>query len=594
MSDQVFSGKYIVQEVLAKGGMGVIYKALDQTLNRVVVIKAVHEHLSGDPSFTARFLREARAMARLDHDNIVTIHAVEEEHGTPYIVMEYFPGGNLRSFMQARNPLHLRTSVEIALQVAEALAYAHDQGIIHRDIKPANILVDGRGRVKLTDFGIAAALDEVSITTVGQILGTPEYMSPEQAAGRKVDGRADLYSLGIVLYEMIVGHHPFRNIPKSAIQSKLLDTQEEIPLDFPDNIPSLFKAIIEDLVRRDPEYRMPTARFLVTQLKECLQTLPPLPESPAEERTILVTPHTERHTEPRITPLVSSEPLYQASPPPRPSPPKPDVWPRKGVDRSDHVPAVPEDKTDVVARSRAQGKSEAHHLPQPWWQQYSVLPLVTVTLATAVVLGGVVLYLNLSDWHKAPEPRTNPPQENRPTDTRPGSDRDDRIQGPDKSSEGRNTQGSGKKDSVSPRPATQPQKPPIGPKVMTTPPALPEAQQPVPPPGIPNDMSPSRQQLDKLLEDFQAAYEAQDFASLQRLSEIGADRQVFLDMMSNNYSVIKVTIQNLSVKNDEATATLIHEDLVNKNGERVAPGKLLRAVRIAVRKEGDRWSKVSW
>ena len=148
MSDLVFSGKYIVQEVLAKGGMGVIYKALDRTLHRVVAIKAVHEHFSGDPSFTARFLREARAMARLDHNNIVTIHAVEEEHGTPYIVMEYFPGDNLRAFMQARKPLHLRTSVEIALQVAEALAYAHDQGIIHRDIKPANILVDGRSRVK--------------------------------------------------------------------------------------------------------------------------------------------------------------------------------------------------------------------------------------------------------------------------------------------------------------------------------------------------------------------------------------------------------------------------------------------------------------
>lgn len=571
MSDQVFSGKYIVQEVLAKGGMGVIYKALDQTLNRVVAIKAVHEHLSGDPSFTARFLREARAMARLDHHNIVTIHAVEEEHGTPYIVMEYFPGGNLRSFMQARKPVPIRTSLDIARQVAEALAYAHDQGIVHRDIKPANILVDSRGWVKLTDFGIAAALDEVSITTVGQILGTPEYMSPEQAAGKKVDGRADLYSLGIVLYEMIVGHHPFQNVPKSAIHSQLLNTQGELALDFPDNIPSLVKAIIEDLVRRDPEYRMPTARFLVTQLKECLQTIPSPPESTTEEPTIFVTPDTARHTKTRITPLVSSVPFYQASPPPYPSPPQPDVLPRKGVDRSDHAPAVTEGKTDVTPRPKTQSKPETRHLPESFWRRYNVLPLVTVTLATTMVLGGLAFFLSRSEWSRSPEPNT-PLQEDRTIDIPPRSDRDEGIQGPDTSSEGRRSEDSDRQ--------------PVMPK--------PEPQPPSRPPSPKKPIAPSRQQLDRLLSEFQTAYERQDLSSLHRLSDISHDRQMFLDIMANNYSAIRTSIQDVEIKNDRATATLIHEELVDKNGELVAPDQIMRSIRITVRKEGDRWSKVLW
>ena len=288
MPDRIFSGKYVVQEEIAKGGMGVLYKALDRTLNRLVAIKVIHEQFSGDPSFTERFIRDARAMARLHHENIVTIFSVEEDRGAHFIVMEYFSGMDLRAKIKAHHSLSVREAVEIALQVATALAFAHSQGIVHRDIKPANILVDTRGRVKLTDFGIAAALDEAAITSTGQIIGTPEYMSPEQAGGTAVDGRTDLYSLGIVLHEMIVGQTPFRSMPKTSILTKLLDPAYEIPLTFPPEVPSSVQAIVEDLVRREPEYRTPRAAILASQLKECLESLPR--EDTDEAPTIIVTP----------------------------------------------------------------------------------------------------------------------------------------------------------------------------------------------------------------------------------------------------------------------------------------------------------------
>ena len=585
MPDQIFSGKYVVQEVLAKGGMGVIYKALDRTLNRLVAIKVVHEQFSGDPSFTERFLREARAMARLDHENIVTIHAVEEERGTPYIVMEYFAGTNLRALMRERKPSSSRLRVwRSSCKWLMLWPMPMAKTIVHRDIKPANILVDARGRAKLTDFGIAAALDEASITSAGQIIGTPEYMSPEQAGGKKVDGRADLYSLGIVLYEMCVGHTPFKNLPKRSIQSKLLDQHQEIPLDFSNSVPSLVKAIIEDLVRREPEYRTPTAMSLVSQLKDCLQTLPTPQDGAEEERTILVTPHIEPRNELHMTPSITVRSTDQASPSAYQAPAGAHSFSRKGNDSSGTVSRAGKDKVDPHAEERPPSSAPAHPLSEPLWRRYNVVPLATATVATVVLLGGLTFFLYRADWREqrartvdphtvqtesqARESRPSPPSEkDQPIDVRPKPERLEGSTGKDNPSQ-LPTNGSGTQDSGS------------------TP--------PVRPPREAKDISASRHQLDRLIEEFQATYEAQDWSSLERLAEIGADRRLFLDMMSNNYSVIKVSIQNLSVTHDQATASLIHEELVNKNGDRVAPGKLLRSVRITIRNEGDHWSKVLW
>jgi len=327
MAPQVFAGKYVVQEEIARGGMGVIYKALDRTLNRTVAIKLVHTHLSGDPSFAERFLREARAMARLQHKNIVTIYAVEEERGTQFLVMEFCQGKNLRENIRKQRALPARDVLHLAQQLASALAYAHTQGVIHRDIKPANVLVDHKGTAKLTDFGIAAALDEAALTSAGQIIGTPEYMSPEQARGGKLDGRSDLYSLGIVMYEMLTGRTPYAESSGTSILAKLAYDREELALQFPSQLPSLVQGVVRDLLRRNPDERIADADTLASQLHELLYTLPQGPVTSApdecEPTQISTLPlHTGGHTrpflgivDPIVPPPPQDPPSYRFTPP---------------------------------------------------------------------------------------------------------------------------------------------------------------------------------------------------------------------------------------------------------------------------------------
>ncbi|MFO0698066.1 MAG: serine/threonine-protein kinase [Nitrospira sp.] len=335
MAPQVFAGKYVVQEEIARGGMGVIYKALDRTIDRVVAIKLVHAHLSDDPSFAQRFLREARAMGRLQHKNIVTIYAVEEDRGTQFLVMEFCPGQNLRDLIRKQSALPVRDVVTLAQQLASALAYAHTQGVIHRDIKPANALVNQQGTAKLTDFGIAAALDEAALTSAGQIIGTPEYMSPEQARGGKLDGRSDLYSLGIVMYEMLTGRTPYAESSGTSILAKLAYDREELTLEFPAHLPSLVQGVVRDLLRRNPDERITDAGTLASQLHELLYTLPQgsVTSAPDEsERTQISTPPRAQGgsdtrpilgiMDPVITPPPPQDPpSHRFTPPVRPATP---------------------------------------------------------------------------------------------------------------------------------------------------------------------------------------------------------------------------------------------------------------------------------
>lgn len=267
MENQLFSGKYEIQGEIARGGMGIVYKAVHKSLNRTVALKVLHAQYTGDTSFVKRFQREARAMARLDHENVIRVYDVSEDQNAQYIVMEFFPGKDLKQVILERGPLSLEQALSIALQMAEALAYAHGQGIVHRDIKPSNVMVDSRGKVKLADFGIAAATDEISVTATGQIIGTPEYMSPEQARGEAMDGRSDLYSLGIVLYEMLTGTTPFERLSRMSIIAKLIYEPQEFNLAFPDHISPSIQTLVQSLLRKQTQDRVADAAALIEQIR---------------------------------------------------------------------------------------------------------------------------------------------------------------------------------------------------------------------------------------------------------------------------------------------------------------------------------------
>src|SRR5262245_21003797 len=204
-------GHYEVQEVVGRGGMGVVLKAFDESLHRVVAIKVMAPQLATSATARKRFVREARAQAAVTNDHVVTIHAVEESGPLPRIVMQFVAGQSLQDRLDRTGPLQLQEVLRIGMQAASGLAAAHAQGLVHRDVKPANILLEnGVERVKLTDFGLARAADDASLTQSGTVAGTPAFMSPEQAEGKPVDHRSDLFSLGSVLYAMCTGRPPFR------------------------------------------------------------------------------------------------------------------------------------------------------------------------------------------------------------------------------------------------------------------------------------------------------------------------------------------------------------------------------------------------
>jgi len=282
-------GVYEIIQEIGRGGMGIVYKAHDPRLKRTVALKMLPPELTFDRSFVERFLAEARSAAALEHPNVVTIHGADEDQGRYFFVMQYIDGCSLADLLERRGLLDLDEALPILEQVAAALDYAHDHGFIHRDVKPANILLsaDGRGgwNAKVTDFGIARAVEGTRLTATGAMVGTPEYMSPEQAQGQPVDRRSDIYSLGIVAYEMLTGRPPFRaeRDTESAISVVLKHVQEvpAEPLMYNPALPPHVNYAIMKALQKTPSERFATARDFVRALAGEVQVGP---------QTIVVSP----------------------------------------------------------------------------------------------------------------------------------------------------------------------------------------------------------------------------------------------------------------------------------------------------------------
>ncbi|HWG45897.1 MAG TPA: protein kinase [Gemmataceae bacterium] len=253
-------GDYEVLEVIGQGGMGVVLKAFEPALHRLVAIKVMGTALAGSATARRRFTREAQAAAAVCHDHIVTVHGVSEVDSLPYLVMQYVAGESLQDRLDREGPLTVAEIVRIGLQTASGLAAAHAQGLIHRDIKPANLLLENENaRVKITDFGLARMADDVALTQDGVIAGTPEYMAPEQARGETVDHRADLFSLGSVLYACCTGSPPFHGSTALAVLRQINDEEPVSIRSLNASVPAWLEALIAQLMAKDAAQRFQSA-----------------------------------------------------------------------------------------------------------------------------------------------------------------------------------------------------------------------------------------------------------------------------------------------------------------------------------------------
>jgi serine/threonine protein kinase len=268
------SGRYRLEARIAAGGMSTVYKAIDETLQRPVAIKLMHREVASDSDQLERFRREARAVAQLSHPNVVGVIDTGDDgdpiNPRPYIVFEFVDGETLKDRIRREGPLPVPEAVAYAIEIARALGAAHERHIVHRDVKPQNVLIDGEGSAKVTDFGIARTLEEDGLTDDGRVLGTTDYVSPEQALGRPVTGQSDLYSLGIVLYEMLTGEVPFHGenqvaVAMQHVRHEIPDVQAKRP-----EISAALAAVVDTATAKRRSERYADDRELIADLEDVL------------------------------------------------------------------------------------------------------------------------------------------------------------------------------------------------------------------------------------------------------------------------------------------------------------------------------------
>jgi tRNA A-37 threonylcarbamoyl transferase component Bud32 len=271
MIGTVLSGRYRLEAKLGSGGMSTVYLARDQTLDRPVAVKVMHREMSEQADQLERFRQEARSVAKFSHPNVVSVIDAGEDGGHPYIVFEYIEGETLKQRISRNGALDAQEAIAYAIEIARGLSVAHARNMVHRDIKPQNILIDHEGRAKLTDFGISRQLEQDGMTATGRVLGTTDYVAPEQAMGRKVDPRTDIYSLGVVLYEMLIGQVPFAadsqvGVAMKHVNEELPDVQRRRP-----DVSAAVALVVERSTAKDPAERYQQVGEMIDDLSTALE-----------------------------------------------------------------------------------------------------------------------------------------------------------------------------------------------------------------------------------------------------------------------------------------------------------------------------------
>jgi len=266
---ELLAGRYELEKLVGSGGMSNVFRAHDRLLERTVALKILHEQYTRDDDYVERFRREARAVAQLAHPNIVTVIDRGEQDGRQYIVFEFIEGENLKELV-AHGPLSVHEAVGLALQVARALSFAHERGLVHRDVKPQNVLLNEDGQAKVTDFGIARSLDVHGVTQTGTVLGTSDYIAPEQARGQKVNPKTDIYSLGAVLYELLTGDVPFAGDNFVAVAMRHVNEPAPSVLEHRPDCPLRLDLAIQRAMAKDPADRFESMDDFVIELEGCL------------------------------------------------------------------------------------------------------------------------------------------------------------------------------------------------------------------------------------------------------------------------------------------------------------------------------------